>query len=130
MLFINAVKFLHSISRKPNILFVFSGTPFGDDNLSIWKFKKIKQNYKFFPNERWSSGYISKNYKKVNFVLVVYDVELNNTAYKEGVNANIPIVGFVTPSNDIRGIDYPVLFNLKNNQQWYVKLLLSIFHKN
>lgn len=130
LLFINALHFLKKAASKPNTKFIFAGTPFGEEKQNLFYFKQLKLNHVFFPNERWNPGVISKASKTTNFVLIVYDINLNHTAYKEGVNTKIPVVGFVTSSNDIRGLDYPILLNLKNYPIWYVKLILALFYKN
>ena len=122
--------FLKVASNKSNTKFIFAGTPFGDEKQNIYYFRQLKLNHVFFPNEKWKPGFISKSSSTINFVLIVYDITLNNTAYKEGLNAKIPVVGFVTPSNDLRGLDYPVLLNFTNYPLWYAKLILALFYKS
>ena len=130
LLFNNALHFLKLAARKPNTKLIFAGTPYSEENQILFYFKQLKFKNVFFPNEKWSSGVISKTSITNNFILIVYDIDLNHTAYKEGVNAKIPVVGFVTSSNDIRGLDYPILLNFKNHPVWYAKLILALFDKN
>lgn len=125
----NALRFLKKASLQPNTKFIFAGTPFGEDQQSKIYIKILRVNHAFFLNEQWDPGFISKQSPATNSVLIVYDINLNNTAYQEGVKAQIPVVGFVTPSCDLRGLDYPILLNLNNNIIWYIKLILALFYK-
>lgn len=130
ILFINALCFLKKASLNPYTKFILAGTPLGRNHSSTFFSNYIQLNHAFFPNDKWEPGFISKGSFTNNFVLIVFDLTLNNTAFREGVSAKIPIVGFVTPSCDIRGLDYPVLLNLKNNSIWYIKLILALFYTN
>lgn len=130
LLFINALIFLKKASSNPYTKFILAGTPLGQNHQRTFFSNHIRLNHAFFPNEQWEPGFISKKSSANHSILIVFDLTLNNTAYREGVNAKIPIVGFVTPSCDIRGLDYPVLLNLKNRSIWYVKLILALFYKN
>lgn len=111
------------INRRLN--FIFVGNPEGaEEQLSII-FNKI--NLRFFPNENWYPGFFSRKSPYSNYVLVVYNITQNSIAFHEAVNAGIPVVGFVTPSCDIRGVDYPIILNLKNNNMWYGNYCKALF---
>lgn len=130
LLFINALRFLKKASANPYTKFILVGSPLGQNHQRTFFSNRIKLNHTFFPNEQWEPGFISKKSSANHSVLIVFNLTLNNTAYREGVNAKIPVVGFVTPSCDIRGVDYPVLLNLKNQSIWYLKIILALFYTN
>jgi ribosomal protein S2 len=130
LLFINALRFLKKASSNPYTKFILAGTPLGQNHQRTFFSNQIQLNHTFFPNEQWEPGFISKKSSANHSILIVFDLTLNNTAYREGINAKIPVVGFVTPSCDIRGLDYPVLLNLKNQSIWYLKIILALFYTN
>lgn len=130
LLFINALRFLKKASTNPHTKFILVGSPLGQNHQRTFFSNRIKLNHTFFPNEQWEPGFISKKSSANHSVLIVFNLTLNSTAYREGVNAKIPVVGFVTPSCDIRGVDYPVLLNLKNQSLWYLKIILALFYTN
>jgi ribosomal protein S2 len=122
-----AGRFLKTASKNKNVKFIFVGNPHGGEEQSTIIFNNI--GIKFFPNEKWEPGFFSKKPNTSNYILVVYNLCINNIAFNEGVNANIPVVAFATPSCDIRGVDYPVILNLKNNKMWYAKFIKALFIK-
>ena len=117
-LFTKAIRFL-KLCRNSRRRVVFVGNPPALEEETIAIFKNIKK--KFFANDTWPPGFFSKNPKNCKCVLVIYDIKLNIIAYREAVNANIPVVGFATPSCDIGAVDYPILLNLQNAGLWYAK---------
>lgn len=125
LLLLNAIRFLKRVKKK-KVLFIFVGVPLNYNKKISYYFKKSKLNYIFFKNEIWHPGFISKNSFAKNKILIVYNVKLNNIAVKEAVYANIPVVGILTPSCNINGIDYPILLNFKNLPIWYLKFIFSI----
>ncbi|HEY6143410.1 MAG TPA: 30S ribosomal protein S2 [Flavobacterium sp.] len=129
ILLTNALCFLKKASVNPYTKFILAGTPLGKNHQRTFFSNYISLNHKFFPNECWEPGFISKKSPTNHYVLIVFDLTVNQTAYREGVNARIPVVGFATSSCDIRGVDYPVLLNLKNHSIWYVKLILALFYR-
>lgn len=122
-----AGRFLKNASKKKNVKFIFVGNPKGKEEIYSIIFNNI--NIKFFPNEKWEPGFFSNKPNNINCILVVYNLIINNIAFNEGVNANIPVVAFATPSCNIKGVDYPVILNLKNNKMWYANFCKALFKK-
>jgi ribosomal protein S2 len=129
VLFSNAVRFLKQVNTQKDIFFIFVGAPLSEETKLKKYSKRFIRNSIFFPNGTWHPGYISKSTLLKTKILVIYNINLNHTAYREALKTNIPVVGFATPSCDIRGLDYPILFNFRKSPIWYIKLLLSIFRK-
>lgn len=127
LLLLNALRFLKKVKKNSNIEFIFAGTPTTITPQIEHYFKRFDITYKFFSNEKWQPGYITKNHFNKNRILIVYNCTSNKIAYDEAVLANIPVVGFVTPSCDLQRIDYPILLNFKDYPTWYLKFLFSIF---
>lgn len=125
-LFSNAVRFLKNINLKINVNFVFAGSPKDQEKKIEEYFDYFNFRCKFFPNELWYPGYISKSALNKNSVLIIYNIKLNSTAIREAVCRGIPVVGFATPSCDIRGVDYPILLNFKKLPIIYYRILASI----
>lgn len=125
-LFYNAIRFLKSINLKNKVNFVFVGSPKGQEAEIKWHFKHFGFKCTFFSNGFWHSGYISKLAANKNIVLILYNITLNSTALREAISRDIPVVGFATPSCDIRGVDYPILLNFKKLSIIYVKLFSSL----
>ena len=125
-LFSNAVRFLKNINLKTDVNFVFAGSPKDQEKKVAEYFDYFNFKCQFFPNELWYPGYISKKALNKNSVLVIYNINLNSTAIREAVCRKIPVVGFATPSCDIRGVDYPILLNFKKIPIIYIKILTSI----
>lgn len=126
-LFSNAVRFLREIDLKTNVNFVFAGSPKDQEKKIAQYFTYFSFPCRFFPNELWHSGSISKSALDKDSVLIIYNIRLNSTAIREAVCREIPVVGFATPSCDIRGVDYPILLNFKKLPIIYLKVLASIF---
>ena len=97
-----ATRFLKACIRKKSrfsflkpVKFIFVGNPKGSEEKSKLVFSKI--NKIFFANDKWTPGFFSKRAPASNYVLIIYDLTVNNYAFKEAVNADIPIVAFVSP---------------------------------
>lgn len=130
LLFKNALSFLKNAAKKPKTLFIFVGAPSGSDEQTQLYFRILHLKCVFFLPAEWDPGFISKQISTKNVVLILYDINTNSAACHEGLKANIPIVGFATPSCNIQGIDYPVLINLSTNALWYSKLILALFRNS
>lgn len=124
----NATRFLKNASKKKKLQFIFVGNPEGAEKESSLIFSSMSK--KFFPNDNWHPGFFSKRPVCDNYVLVIYDINSNILAFQEAVNACIPVVAFVTPSCDIRGVDYPIILNLKNNKLWYANFCKALFQND
>lgn len=107
-----AIKFLRTVKIKKNQEFVFVGNPPAVDLESKYTFKPIKVT--FFGSGIWQPGFFSKNPTNCQRVIVVYDINTNYIAFCEAVSIKVPVVAFASPYCDIRGVDYPVVLNLKN----------------
>ena len=59
-------------------------------------------------------GFFQKNPVTCTRILVIYDIETNYKAFHEALSIKVPVVAFVSPNCDIRGVDYPVVINFKN----------------
>jgi ribosomal protein S2 len=126
-LLFKASQFLKLCIKEKDITFVFVGNPLGSENQCTRIFKNL--NKKFYLNSEWEPGFFSRKKRYSNYVLVVYDLRENRIAFDEAVNAIIPVVGFATPLCDIRGVDYPIILNLKNNKMWYINFCKILFLK-
>lgn len=125
----------YSISKNlkcyKKLEFIFVGNPENIEEEYTIFFKSLKCD--FFPNESWNPGFFTKkivNKKKRNkrIILMLYNPSLNFLAYNEAIKTNTPIVGFLTPNCDTRGVDYPLILNLQNADLWYptfCKLIVS-----
>lgn len=115
--------------KKLDLIFV--GNPENIEEEYTSFFKGLKCH--FVPNESWKPGFLTKkivNQGKRNkkIILFLYNPYLNFLAYHEALKTNTPIVGLLTPNCDIRGVDYPLILNLKNADLWYptfCKLIVS-----
>lgn len=126
-LFNNALRFLRAARRRKNQNFVFVGNPPLVKFDSKYVYQKIKIT--FFGQDMWRPGFFSKTPGNCSRILVIYDITTNYTAFREAVSIKVPVVGFVTPKCDIRGIDYPVVLNLKNVGLIYTKLCKLLIKK-
>ena len=93
------------------------------------KCKEIFASYKvrFFPSQMWIPGYISKDVKTMQNVLIIYDIFLNSGAKSEGFHCNLPIVGFVNKYGNNDGLDYSICLNFDNCGLFYHGLWKSFF---
>jgi ribosomal protein S2 len=107
-----ALKFLRAARKKKDQKFVFVGNPPLVTLDSIYLFRKIR--IPFFGQNVWRPGFFSKKTSNCPRILVIYDIETNYKAFHEAVSIKVPVVAFVTPNCDIRGVDYPVVLNFKN----------------
>lgn len=107
--------------------FIFVGNQKGSEEESRLVFKSIEKT--FFPNDKWLPGFFSKKPAASNYVLIIYNLTQNNIAFQEAVNSNIPVVAFVSPKCDLRGVDYPIILNLSSNNMWYTNFCYSLFIK-
>lgn len=123
----HALRFLRGAKRKKHQNFVFVGNPPITNSESKYLFQKIKTT--FFEQETWRPGFFSKNPSHCSRILVVYDITTNYTAFREAVSIKVPVVGFVTPKCDIRGVDYPVVLNLENAGIVYTILCKLLIRK-
>lgn len=117
-----ALQFLNK-QKMENLVFV--GSPTSTDS----KCKEIFASYqvKFFPSQSWIPGYISKNVKAMQNVLIIYDISVNSGAKSEGFHCNLPIVGFVNKYGNNDGLDYPICLNFDNCGLFYLSLWKSFF---
>jgi ribosomal protein S2 len=129
-LFGNAVKFLKSMNLETYVNFIFAGSPQDQKKKLEKHFDNFDFKCTFFSNTLWPSGYISKSALDKNSVLIIYNINLNLPALREAVIRGIPVVGFATPSCDIRGVDYPILLNFRKIPLIYLKILVSIFKES
>jgi ribosomal protein S2 len=120
-----AARFIKIAIKKKNLKFIFVGNPPGSEEKTASVFTKIKKN--FFPNEKWSSGFLSKKPICSNYILVIYNITQNQAAFYEALHVNIPVVAFVTPFCNICGVDYPIVLNLKHNKIWYANFFKALF---
>lgn len=126
-LFNNALRFLRAARKKRDQNFVFVGNPPQVKFDSKYIFRGIKIT--FFGQDIWKPGFFSKNPSNCPRILVIYDITTNYTAFREAVSMKVPVVGFVTPKCDIRGVDYPVVLNLENAGLVYTKLCKTVIKK-
>lgn len=89
-----------------------------------------KHNIRFFSSDQWVPGFISRNTKANNCILVIYDIYSNVGAKNEALSSNLPIVGFLTKYGNTDGLDYPVCINFENCGNWYSALWNTFFLKN
>lgn len=128
-LLFNALKFIKLARSDIKSFFVVVGSPRNYLGTSIAHRLNQLPNVEFFPSTTWKPGKLSKNSPASNTILILFNPTLHNDTLKEGIYSKIPIVSFVTPFCDIRGIDYPVLLNLKNQESWYLNLIYSVLSK-
>lgn len=126
-LFNNALRFLKTAKKKKNQNFVFVGNPPQIKIDSKYVLQGIKLT--FFGQDVWKPGFFSKNPSHCSSILVIYDITTNYTAFREAVSMKVPVVGFVTPKCDVRGVDYPVVLNLENAGLIYLKLCKLLINK-
>lgn len=117
-----ALQFLNK-QKLENLIFVGSPTN------TASKCKEIFASYKvrFFPSQLWIPGYISKDVKAMQNVLIIYDIFLNGRAKSEGFNCNLPIIGFVSKYGNNDGLDYSICLNFDNCGLFYIGLWKSFF---
>jgi len=125
-LLLNALKFLKLARINTNNYFVVVGSPRNYVGTAINDKLNQLHNVEFFPSTKWKPGSLSKNKPAENVILILFNPTLHNDTLREGIYSKIPVVSFVTPFCDIRGIDYPVLLNLKNQEAWYLNLIFLI----
>lgn len=123
-LFTRAVRFLKAC-KQDRMRVIFVGSPPTLEKETAVIFKILKK--KFFPNDAWEPGFFSKKPKNCKCVLVIYNLNLNDIAYREAVNAHIPVVGFATPSCDVGAVDYPVILNFQNSGLWFANFCKAIY---
>lgn len=122
-----ALTFIKSLLKNKKTRFVFVGCPLKAEKSCSLLFRNL--NIPFFSNDSWRPGFFSKKKSRYEVVLVIYNPTLNNIAFSEALNKNIPIVGFATPCCDIRGLDYPVILNLENSEIWYASFWRVLLNK-
>lgn len=129
-LLLDALKFLRLARRNIFNSFVVVGSPRNYVGTNIVNKLNQLYNVEFFSSTKWKPGTLSRNRPASNIILILFNPTLHNDTLREAVYSKIPIVSFVTPFCDIRGIDYPVTLNLKEQEAWYLHLIFSILSKH
>jgi len=127
-LLIKTLAFVKSLLKNKTTKFVFVGSPLKAEKSCSLLFRNF--NIPFFPNETWRPGFFSIKKSRCDMVLVIYNPALNNMAFYEALNKDIPVVGFATPYCDIRGLDYPIILNLENSDKWYASFWKTLLKNN
>lgn len=124
-----AIQFLGRTLQKPgtqgwkNLVFVGNPPGAGQDYSGFFQELGIP----FFEQGEWFPGYLSRDPKAYQKVLVIYDPSSNQDAQNEALRMKVPILGFLPSTSDIRGIDYPIPLNLDLQPGWILKLWQAFF---
>ena len=118
-----ASRFLSGVKSQKNTKFIIVGNPLGQEERCSFFFNQSK--LKFFPSDGWRPGFFSRRSNRDNVILIVYKPSLNSIAVNEAINACIPIVGFASPTCDIRALDYPLVLNLEEAGMWFSRFIIG-----